>query len=188
MQIFYHDIRHGAFDKVEDAKWSEDPTRYSLLSSLSREHRDKDGKFTFALLYPELKIHNIWQQSENPINIQDPYSDNIHHFNVSGYNPIDIKADRNEKYCIWGGLLLSETTVSLLDGCPGGYNWYFSIGYNGQASDYPNAIPSNNKPVKIVSLWVKVSDTCAPFYKSYCSTNFYIDFRLLVAVFIYIYD
>lgn len=147
------------------------PKHYSILSTLGRQHRDESGKYTFALVYEEISRYNIWQQSNNPIyEINKPGGN----YKVPGYNRIDIKADRVHSDCTFGGLVTDpDNGNTLLYGCPGGTNWFFSIGYTGKHSDY-TLIPSNDTNVKEVSLWVKLTVfkgllTCnplpAPFIK-----------------------
>lgn len=111
-------------------------------------YRDFDKKFTFALVYDELQIYNICQQTNNPMNEEAQKSYN---YNVTGYNPIRISGKVND-YCTWGGLVLT----TYIDGCPGGASWFYSIGYTGAHWQYTGYIPSNIKPVNYVTLWVKV--------------------------------
>lgn len=150
-----------------------------MLSALGRQHRDEDGKFTFALIYDEIKGYNIWQQSNNPIHEIDAGGRN---YFVSGYNPIDIKANRSDPLCTFGGLVNPRFQNVLLHGCPGGTNWYFAIGYNGKTTNYPK-IPSNETNVNIVSLWVKIL-VFKDIFSCLCNYASFFSSRLLIYPFI----
>lgn len=154
MKVFYHNLLGGNFTNKTEAKSINTKYKYSTLTEIDDEFRDYDNKFTFALVYPELNLYNIWQQTNNPLLENKKWSDN-NHYKVEGYNNITILADRNSTACVWGGLTLNHSD-NLIDGCPGGYDWFFTIGYVGQEWETTDKIPSNDSKVNIVSLWVKV--------------------------------
>lgn len=162
--VFYQNITGGYFKYSSDAKSSNYPLRYSILNEISDIHRDSDHKFTFALVYDEHNTYNIWQQSNNPLYEQIDTTKHGH-YNVTGYNPIDIPGFTSYSQCTWGGLLISSNpSGALIDGCPGGGDWVYAIGYtgifwndNGRYNSTFNRIPSNQLPGTVaVSLWVKV--------------------------------
>lgn len=186
MKVFYHNLLGGNFTNKTEAKSINTKYKYSILTEIDDEFRDYDNKFTFALVYPELNLYNIWQQTNNPLN-ESEKSDNNIHYKVEGYNNITILADRNETQCEWGGLTLSSTD-NLIDGCPGGSTWFFTIGYVGTTwNGYPK-IPSNNQGVDIVSLWVKVINDKYQVMQT-CNVKFcnLINFKYLLFILIRIF-
>ncbi|EAY08470.1 hypothetical protein TVAG_145500 [Trichomonas vaginalis G3] len=145
----------GVFSNKTEAKNINTKYKYSILNEINDEFRDNDRKFTFALFYPELKLYNIWQQSNNPLNEPKKWTTN-NYYKVQGYRNFTTLADRKHEKCNWGGLVLSHTE-NLIDGCPGGEDWYFTIGYVGRPwFSVTDKIPSNDSPVNVVSMWVKV--------------------------------
>ncbi|EAY10771.1 hypothetical protein TVAG_121750 [Trichomonas vaginalis G3] len=187
MKIFYHNLLGGLFANKSEAKSINTTYKYSIPTEVTDEFRDQDNKFTFALVYPEINLYNIWQQTNNPLN-ERPKAANNSHYYVEGYYNITILANRNETNCIWGGLLLSHTE-NLMDGCPGGKDWFYTIGYvgTGWRADKQLLIPSNDSGVNIVSLWVKVIDdkykvmlTCkANNYAIFSNKLFYLVFVMI---------
>ena len=176
----------GFFSSKEEAKSSNSQYKYSILTEINDEFRDKDHKFTFALIYPEIKLYNIWQQSNNPLSENKKWTTNNYYY-VEGYQNITILAKRNEDYCRWGGLLLSHSE-SLIDGCPGGQEWFYTIGYVGRGwgpTEQNFLIPSNNDGVNIVSLWVKVIDDKYKIILS-CQVNNYISFVYWISYLVFV--
>lgn len=174
MLVFYHNITGGYFDPSSQAISCNEPNKYSILNKISDVHRDEDNKFIFLMIYEEQKQYNSWQQSNNPI-YEKPTQSNNNFYEVPGYNKIEIRAGKSSFNCKWGGLLLSSSPDgSYLDGCPGGKDWFYSIGYTGlpwSTSKYTK-IPSNAEPgVKSVSLWVKILNTKA-FVIDSCKINY----------------
>lgn len=111
--VFYHNILGGYFTKYSDeASYIDETYKYSILSNISDLYRDSDKKFTFALVYDELQIYNIWQQTNNPLNEEAQWPG--YHYNVTGYNPIRILAGKVNDYCTWGGLLIQHTLMDVL--------------------------------------------------------------------------
>ena len=172
MKVFYHNMLGGVFSNKDQAKYINSQYKYSILNEINDEFRDNDRKFTFALFYPELNLYNIWQQSNSPLNERKKWTTN-NHYKVEGYNNITILADRNDSACVWGGLTLSHSG-SLIDGCPGGADWYFTIGYVGEPTHFiKNKIPSNDAKVGVVSLWIKVIQDKYSIWQS-CNKNYFI--------------
>lgn len=133
LKIFYHNIEKGGFfDNVTQAKYNPDQNKYSILSNITDEFRDSDGKFTFAIVYPTKGIYNIWQQSNFPLDQPKYVSGKTTTTPVAGFKPIKTYANRTNVNCTWGGLTCPNYTSYLLDGCPNGPDWFFAIGYTGK--------------------------------------------------------
>ncbi|EAY08473.1 gp3-related protein [Trichomonas vaginalis G3] len=186
MKVFYHNMLGGVFANKDQAKYINSQYKYSILNEINDEFRDNDRKFTFALFYPEINLYNIWQQSNSPLNEPKKWTNN-NHYKVAGYQNLTILADRQDSYCVWGGLALSHTE-NLIDGCPGGKDWYFTIGYVGTEWNYVrNKIPSNDSKVNIVSLWVKVIEDKYKILHS-CIQNYFIKMNFEFIAFIIILE
>ncbi|EAX80188.1 hypothetical protein TVAG_240310 [Trichomonas vaginalis G3] len=156
LKIFYHDVdKGGFFDSVAQAKYNLDENRYSIISNITDEFRDSDGKFTFLILYPTFGRYNIWQQSNFPLQEPKFTSSREKLSPVEGFNSIKTFANHSEINCTWGGLVLTNYPYYLLDGCPNGINWNFAIGYTGANTVFPDSIPADVGTTKIVSLWMK---------------------------------
>ena len=175
LKVFEHkNLPSVYFNDSSEVLHSDISDKYSILSELSDSERDSDFKFTFVLYYPELLTYNYWQQSNNPINETDKVTSGNSLYNVTGYRPIRLLANRQYNSCTFGGLLLSSLQAyTYLDGCPGGNNWFFSIGrYHSIDSRWPHyyLMPSNDLAVSEVSLWVKVSKNKFELFDS-CNMN-----------------
>lgn len=182
LKIYFQNITNsteGYFNTSDEAIYSKNPNRYSLLSTLGRHHRDSDGKYTFALVYDELSLYNIWQQSNNPIHEQNVVGN---FYNVSGYNPIELNIFRSDEYCTFGGLVNAQKRNLLLHGCAGSTSWFYAIGYTGKIEHTPK-IPSNHTSVNIVSLWVKYN-IIEPRITCFCSYSSTPISRLMIYVII----
>lgn len=189
LKVFYHDVRSGLFKDANEAKFHLDPNKYSILSSISNEHRDKTGKFTFALIYPEYpQKYNIWRQQNNPLNEIKIRNDNAYMYNVTGYDIIKIKADSSGIDCKWGGLITSTANNCIVDGCPGGAGWWYSIGYYKLNPAHSNSPAFYSTHVNIVSLWVQVTENGDIFYKSACDSIYLGRFNLMIIIFIFLLD
>ena len=147
--VFFHNISNrNFFDDLKQAESCDLPGRYSIIKQHGRKHRDSEGKFTFALVYEELNLYNIWQQNNNPLfEIEKPGG----HYFVSGYNCSDCQAKNSD----WGGLVRSNHSNVLLDGCPGSGSWFYALGQTKEMEGW-TTIPAIRQGVNYVSLWVKL--------------------------------
>ena len=152
LNLFSHDCMDGKnnFENKSEALSCNKEGKYSILSELNQSFKIK-GKYEFLLEYPELKIYNIWRQTNRPID--EPEIGNSY---VEGFQPLTTLAP----YHRWGGLCLTNDTspYSLLNGTPisvGNGGYFFAIGLYKTSSWNHGLIPTNDKPVSVVKLWVK---------------------------------
>ena len=148
MLLFYHDSTKKPFWTNSIVKSNEDPSQYSILSSLNDNYKS-NNKFEFILQYPVTEsplfplIH--WRQSKNPLEETPTDGENQ---KVNGFQPLHIDND----YFV--GLSNSMEPATFLDGCNGDGNWYYAIGIN--SSSYDPLIPGPvNITVSTVALWVR---------------------------------
>lgn len=177
LQVFYHNVAGGYFDS-ELVKYSvNDRYRYSILSKVGDRYRGPDGNFTFALIYDEYNAYNVWTQYYNPLYDAKKNSDNKP-YKVKGFRSITNLANMADDYCVWGGLVRSHTQEdTIIDGCPGGSDWFFAIGLTAKGSqswDGKSLIPAfdNDRPAHYVSLWVKWIDHPETFFRHYSNYHF----------------
>jgi len=149
--VFYHNSVGGVyFNSLNEAKKCDLPNRFSILSDLNQNYYF-NNKFEFLLQYPGISDHNWWRQSYNPIEISEGTGD------VYGYEPIEIAWKGHN----WGGLAVSATGLTLLDGSRRTGYWWYSIGC--VSSAYTPLIPgpyeneTYNFMVSEVKLWVRIN-------------------------------
>ena len=115
--IFHHDARFGFFGNKERALFSTNNNIFSVLSRVDETFKI-DGKFEFALVYPELEGYSQWTQTINPLQSKPNESngyENIH-FSWSNYQPFD-------------GLGLSSLPdTNLLDGSRDDWTRFYAVG------------------------------------------------------------
>jgi hypothetical protein len=146
-RVFYHDVSWGYFASDDEASSLnvEEPTSglYSILSELEA-FRSSDGSFEFRIEWPDTAVEgrNVWRQTSNPTT--GPVTD---------YVGLDI--DYTSQF--WGGLELSGTDATYLDGSVSHPNWFYSIGSQVPWND-PPGIPSYNPQASRVALWVRPDD------------------------------
>ncbi len=117
--------------RAED-EWSVNPSdasaaQFSVLDTLE-DFRGGDCALTLRLSWPlstdPLAQNLTWRQRSNPV-LQASCDA------VEGYEelPASPLAFTNTAHCPWGGLQRScNAAYSLLDGCVGSSNWWFSVG------------------------------------------------------------
>lgn len=147
--IFHHDATHGMFHSKEQAKYSLDPNKFSLLKRIDDSFKI-DGSFEFLLMYPNLTGQNHWRQTVNPIHAE-PNQEN-------GYQEVNVSWKSNN----WHGLAVSNLRQTYLDGSPfNGSTWFYSIG----TTKYLNhvTIPgpewsAGGKDFYEVNLWIRITN------------------------------
>ena len=158
-RVFYHDVAGGYFASNEEANAHNavDPLalRYSILDHLE-SFRGSDGSFELRLSWPDTAIpgRNIWRQQSNPTVAP-----------VVGYEGIDV--DYVSQH--WGGLELSTSPQTYIDGSVQHKNWFYSVGSQVPWNN-PPGIPAFGPPSERVALWVRPDTTatsppvmaCAP--------------------------
>lgn len=162
LEVFYHNSHSGTvlFKDDEEAMHTiGNKDKYSILDCLE-QYRGKDSKFEFLLEYPTdiPRKYNRWKQTDNPIEVSEQIGDT--NYKTNGYESIHI--DWEDQY--WGGLLLSSSGKSLLDGSIGHSNWYYAIGCKAtwiMNIDSAPAIPGPNKTEPIyndIHLYVRIDN------------------------------
>lgn len=141
-RIFYHNVNEGFFyDKDEVLLYSkEDPEsqKYSILQEL--DNLKDSSEFVFYLRYPEMDLlgeGNFWKQSSNPLVSS-----------IENYEGISIKYSNN----YWGGLELSSSDSTLIDGSVKNGYWFYAIG---ALHRWKKGIPGPINSVEIVELYIK---------------------------------
>ena len=170
VKVFYHynpEGRNHFINESEAQHCINDENKFSILSDIDDNFKIH-GYYEFMIEYPELEYaYNRWQQSNNPIYEDECYNSTECLKTAAGFKAIETKAYSGN----WGGLVKTKyfnfgyykSAPSLLNGTPGHIDWYFAIGqYNNSAWTY-NAksysnIPSNEKPVDTVLLWLRLPD------------------------------
>lgn len=162
LEVFYHNNHSGTvlFKDDEEAMHTiGNKDKYSILDCLE-QYRGKDSKFEFLLEYPTdiPRKYNRWKQTDNPIEVSEQIGDT--NYKTNGYESIHI--DWEDQY--WGGLLLSSSGKSLLDGSIGHGNWHYAIGCKAtwiMNIDSAPAIPGPNGTEPIyndIHLYVRIDN------------------------------
>lgn len=175
--VFYHNQLSGNFNPSSPDVLSINETyKYSILGNLSNLHKDSESKYTFAIVYDEIKTYNVWKQTNMPLD-EIEYLDNKTLYNATGYEPVKIRANRMGTDCIFGGITVSKhKSKTYFDGCPGGDTWYFSIGYTGASWANAPKIPANSQGVTYMTMWAKIPIPQI-FMIGSCKYNNYVSFR-----------
>ena len=106
--------------------------------------------------YSTKNEYNWWRQTNFPLNEEDSTTKTT----AYGYEPIVILIP-NDKH--WGGLVKSIEVPdygckpSLLDGCVGSSNWYYTIGLIKDCSKYTH-IPTDKQEYQS-TLYIRIPDT-----------------------------
>ena len=139
LKMMYHNAENGTlFFNSTNVKLNFHPHLYSICQFMPCF--DNNG-FEFLLEYPELNKHNNWFQTSCPT----LYSDS-----VVGYRAIDVQMTLEK----WGGLSLSTSADTWMDGSPGDGNWWYATGCY---SVFNGGIPGGNSSVvQEYYLWVRV--------------------------------
>ena len=188
LQVFYHDSTgQNYFANPEQAKYSLEDKKYSILANITNAYRVR-GKFEFIIYWPSLQLYYRWRQTLNPL--LDVETANVNE--ARGFELLHPIPDPSQAK--FGGLVKStiaeedtdtgkEYVSTLLDGCPGIYRWFYSIGmYVKSIPHWYNTgkIPSNYGQTDIVSLWLLLPGSITCNMKKYFFTpNFFITIYLL---------
>ena len=171
LKVFFHNMTEfDGFDSEEEVLSCNDVNKYSILNELNESLKQRNNKFEFLLEYPEKKIYNQWLQTNNPIDEEENSSKTF----VEGFQSKHCGAP----YDYWGGLAKSAGNAkncALINGTPGyvgGGDWMYAIGMYKDVSwvGHKN-LPSNNGPVNIVYLWVKVPMFFVHSLKTRCRSS-----------------
>ena len=159
VKLFSHNSSGEVFfSSKSEALFCNSPQKYSILGLLDYRFLI-NGVFEFLLEYPNEHEFYRWQQTSNPITTQEVVGvttkESIGYRKISG----------NDGYWNWGGLVLSSTDYTLLDGSIGHENWCVAIGSLIAFID-EDSFPGNCEATKLVQLWVLTH------YTSICSCNF----------------
>jgi cysteine-rich repeat protein len=150
-RIVDHDTTKGYFQNAADAalKNANNPTSglYSVLTHL--EGFRSNGGFELRIDWPTAPAaSNIWQQTSNPTVAG----------RVTGYRGVKIGLTSHH----WGGLELSTSGASLVDGSVRHPDWWYGVASYGQ---YGDGLPAadeigGNATTTHVELWVRPTGTC----------------------------
>ena len=159
LKVFYHNSTgRNYFVNESEAKYSLDSNKYSILANITNAYKHR-SKFEFIIYWPTLKTFYHWRQTINPLlDIEAEGVSQARGFELIHPNPDPSRAK-------FGGLVKSTILEqsgstyyhsSLLDGRPGVYQWYYSIGMYTESVPtwYQNGIPANGASTDIVSLWL----------------------------------
>ena len=160
LKVFYHDCTgQNFFESEEQALYSTDPKKYSILANISSKHKI-NHKYEFIIFWPSLQQYHRWRQVKNPIY---DIEQNIGLYQVEGFETIYPKEipEADQRF---GGLVKTaisdgEYNNSLLNGIPGTNWWYYSIGMYTKSKQYykDNGIPAVIPNLtNIVSLWLLI--------------------------------
>ena len=101
-------------------------TLFCLNSQIMNDIQTLNTLFFF--ITQKFQFTTTGNKSTIPINATDNYTGTFVPYNVTGYRHISINADRKVTNGYLSGLLVSSYPCTYIDGCPGCYSWYYSIG------------------------------------------------------------
>ena len=156
LRIFYqrkYSLSEGFESKTQCSEYISD-SMYSILEQ-SSHYSPQEGKYEFLLEYPGIRGYNHWKQTYFPTNV----SDSIGTYPVEGYENISISWDRNIHE--WGGLALSLTSFTLIDGSIGVNDFWYSICYLKNVGSYDDKMPGPELVHEVI-LWMRISDIFYP--------------------------
>ena len=128
--VFHHNfLKSDPFISEEEARYSLDPNKYSILDEINDDHKFNGTHFEFLLYYPEFDIKIRWIQSTNPLYEKEVIGTRI----VPGFKLLEPLTGINLSK--FGGMVYTQTgrdeIPSLLNAYTGESFWYFAIGiYN----------------------------------------------------------
>ena len=146
VKVFSHQPASGTvlFANSAEALCCNTTGKYSILNRLE-EFRGSDNSFEFMLEYNNsTTAYNRWKQTSNPTTTTE---------SVTGYQAISISWTGD----LWGGLALSNSGSTFIDGSINHAYWWYAIG---SYLKYDSAIPgyNDNSNISSVDLWVKIED------------------------------
>lgn len=147
--ILYQNAEKELFTEAEKTsikeKAVEEEYRYSILNEVGTKYKYGEN-FEFLLIYNDgltgnfdiENKYNWWKQSENPVEIVEDILTSTEELpiKVNGYEAVEVKVTDN----LWGGLLLSSNSSTILDGATYNEDVSYSVGTiskydNGTATD-----------------------------------------------------
>ena len=153
MKFLHHNFALGrGFINEEEALFSLNPNRYSILSELTDVFK-YNQKFEFRLEYDTYNIH--WAQNDNPVYLDE---NKLTKDEVPGLEVFE----KTESVRKFGGLVrsmpINNINCTLLDGSAHSATWFYSVGmYNYTDGDYYlKGIPGDRSAEQRVTLWVRV--------------------------------
>ena len=180
LKVFFHNMTNlVGFSDEKEAILCNEKDKYSILGELNSSLKQRDGKFEFIIEYPEKGIYNQWLQTNNPI---DEVENSTKTY-CEGFKSKHYGAPNNN----WGGLARSaegaerNTLLNGTPGRPGGMSWGFAIGmYQGISWVGNYNLPSNQGPVNIVYLWVKIPMNFMHTMRMRCTHSNYMSIFVVV--------
>lgn len=154
VKVFAHDTNGGYFN-ANTALHTGTPTSmlYSILDEIDLLRTAGESKYVFKLVYPETGQTNIWKQSYKPQDENVPDGNGTK--DVTGFEAIRTDMDNN----YWGGLALSTSSRTFIDGSINHNNWWYAIGsyiaHPSGSTAAGDTIPGGNSTnVTKVELWL----------------------------------
>jgi len=144
--VFRHNVAGGYFindaeaDSVNETSPGLSTNKYSILNKI--DSLKSATAYEFRLYYPNENKRNHWKQTF------DPRSGSSSSSPVPGYISIAIQSSGT----LWGGLELSQSSRTYLDGSVNHINWWYSIG---SKDDFNGGMPGPSVTVNIVELFIR---------------------------------
>ncbi|MBR3790852.1 MAG: InlB B-repeat-containing protein, partial [Clostridia bacterium] len=155
-QVFHHNNANGSVlfsssDNLASTTINE-ANKFSLLNKLDVIKTSSSG-WEFLLEYPDQSSgrYNRWVQSSNPATTAEGNATQSTGIQAEAPDYVPKHIDWDENY--WGGLGLSTSGSTFIDGSYGHGDWFYAIG--SYASD-GIGIPSYSSTGGVSQLWVKL--------------------------------
>ena len=169
MLIFQHKLENNEdfFIDSRECLYSNTDRKFSRIGFVEK-HLSKfriNGKYEFILQYPDTKVMNHWTQTVFPTKAK-PQTENGFVNISSGYTSQG-----------WGGLVLSNSQSTYIDGAPFSSNWFYPVGQmkmysttSGAKTCLPN--PSGN-PLCLyqMQLWIKINSRSLGITNKNCRSS-----------------
>ena len=145
-RVFHHNTHWGEVfysnaNSWAEAKSSNTVDKYSVLGNMAN-YKTSGGVWEMLLEYPGVAGYNRWKQTSNPATTNE---------SITGYSAVNVSWTSN----VWGGMALSNSGSTFMDGSVNHGNWYYAIG---TASKWSGAIPGPSDPISHVNLWNRIDD------------------------------
>jgi hypothetical protein len=151
LKVFFHNSTEGIFfSSKEEARYIITEEKYSILNKINTMMKI-NGKYEFLLEYPT-GYSNQWKQSNSPL--EEKETTTSEHYNVSGYEEVNITMRDN----YWGGLALSTSPYTLIEGSIGHDTWFYAIGQTTSFSNHGNQFASNVWGTCSAMLWIRIKE------------------------------
>ena len=151
-RVFHHNTHWGKllYSNATEAQSVDTVDKYSVLGNIAN-YINNSNKYEFLLQYPQVSAtqYNRWLQTDNPItttiaNVSGGQK-------VGGYEAIHIDWTGN----YWGGLALSTSASTYINGSTGHGNWFYAIG---AYTKWNNSIPGPSTAESVVNLWSRIDE------------------------------